>query len=775
MTATMRGHMAICVVLVCNAACSAAEGKVAMAVKITRSDDTVVMDNGIVSVSVDTKAGTFSARAGDKTFITKGRLGGKTDRVTAKSIKDELGTGREIGLELSGGAVARVRLYEGLGFIILRTDPHSATEKSAAINKTTPVSITVALGKAPSALKTLGTDGLFGGDRKRTLHAFLAAADPVSRAGLVAGWLTHRRASGVVTIKPDAGALRIEGRSEYGKLLLKRGVPVEGELFAVGYFGDALDGLEAFADAIARANGIKLPPVPSGYCTWYSRPHGGASDEKATAQLAAFCKKELTKFGFGVIQIDDKWQVSGRDFTTHKSNGPYRSGMKPTADRIRAAGMRAGIWYIPFGWDPKRPAFKDHQDWFVKRAGSDKLYAVHWAGTCLDMTNPAARKFLAGCVSRMSKEWGYKYFKIDGLWTGMAVKITYPSPAYREDNFGDAVFHDPAKTNVEAYRSGLALVREAAGKDVYILGCNIAQNMRTLGASFGRVDGMRVGRDIGANWGSIISCMQMGSRLYFLHGRVWHNDPDCLMLRKPLTLDQARAWASWISISGQLNMVSEWLPGLPAERLDILKRSMPNHGLCGRPVDLFESPNPRVWKLTAQGPTRRDVVGLFNWNAKGPADISVDLPTLRLPRSASGKYVGFDYWADEFVAPFGKKLTAKLAPGSCRVIALRAVEDRPVLVSTSRHITQGVVDVQAEAWDAASNTLSGTSRLVAGDPYELRIYAPKDAVVAVARAGDKGALTIKVSQDGRNVRVKFTSATGGTTKWQVVFFKPARS
>ena len=64
--------MALCVVLVCNAACSAAEGKAAMAVKITRSDDTVVMDNGIVSVNVDTKAATFSARTGDKTFITNG-------------------------------------------------------------------------------------------------------------------------------------------------------------------------------------------------------------------------------------------------------------------------------------------------------------------------------------------------------------------------------------------------------------------------------------------------------------------------------------------------------------------------------------------------------------------------------------------------------------------------------------------------------------------------------------------------------------------------------
>jgi hypothetical protein len=201
---------------------------------------------------------------------------------------------------------------------------------------------------------------------------------------------------------------------------------------------------------------------------------------------------------------------------------------------------------------------------------------------------------------------------------------------------------------------------------------------------------------------------------------------------------------------------------------------MPNHGLCGRPVDLFESPNPRVWKLTAEGPTRRDVVGLFNWNTKGPADISVDLLTLRLPRSASGKYVGFDYWADEFVAPFGDKLTAKLAPGSCRVIALRAVEDRPVLVSTSRHITQGVVDVQAEAWDAKSNILSGTSLLVPGDPYELRIFAPGHTAVSAEAAAGSGALATKVSQSGPNVRVKITSTAGGQTKWKVIFKRGLR-
>ena len=53
------------------------------------------------------------------------------------------------------------------------------------------------------------------------------------------------------------------------------------------------------------------------------------------------------------------------------------------------------------------------------------------------------------------------------------------------------------------------------------------------------------------------------------------HDPDCLMLRKPLTLDQGRAWALFIVVSGALNIVSEWLPKLPKDRLDIFKRSLP--------------------------------------------------------------------------------------------------------------------------------------------------------------------------------------------------------
>lgn len=69
---------------------------------------------------------------------------------------------------------------------------------------------------------------------------------------------------------------------------------------------------------------------------------------------------------------------------------------------------------------------------------------------------------------------------------------------------------------------------------------------------------------------------------------------------------------------GDLDLLSERLPGLPADRLDCSKRSMPNTRLAARLLDLFETLPARTWHLTDAG---RHVVGLFNCDAGKPADV----------------------------------------------------------------------------------------------------------------------------------------------------------
>ena len=53
--------------------------------------------------------------------------------------------------------------------------------------------------------------------------------------------------------------------------------------------------------------------------------------------------------------------------------------------------------------------------------------------------------------------------------------------------------------------------------------------------------------------GGIITGPIRGNRLYFLHGRVWWNDPDPSYVRPAVKLNHAQLLASWVAVSGMFN------------------------------------------------------------------------------------------------------------------------------------------------------------------------------------------------------------------------------
>jgi len=692
-----------------------------------------------------------------------------------------LGPGSAIEAAFSDGSTGRIILLPEVPFVLIQRGLANRTKEVRVVNHVRPFALTLAFPERAAELKALGTAGLTAPDGHSGSYAFLAVAAPATRRGVVSGWLSHDRGSGILFSDVQDGSVRILPQLDYGCLRIRPGATVDSEIFAVGPFNDARLGLEAYADAIARFYEIRLRPILTGYCTWYSKPYGGANDEVHLAELAEATAEKLKPFGFDFIQIDDKWQLGQRrngpakNFYAHHPEGPYPSGMKKAADHIGSLGLVPGIWLMPFAGDHEDPFFQEHLDWFVQRADGTP-YSARWGGTSLDMTNPDAQAYVRGIARRIAHDWGYRYFKMDGLWVGTATKILYVNNAFEEDDIGEAIFHDPQKTNVEAYRDGLKLVREAAGPDVFFLGCNVSQNMRTLGASFGLVDAMRVGPDNGAasTWEKLPRGPWHGTNRYFLHGRVWYNDPDPLGVRPTLPLEQARVICSWIALTGQLNVFSEWLPELPEERIDLLRRTMPNHGLLPRPVDLFKSDLAHVWLLTdMRGGVRRDVIGLFNWQEDEPLAVDDSLAWIGLPPAE--RFVGYDYWADEFLSPFADRLQCTLPGGSCRVLAVRPACDRPQLLSTSRHVTQGIVDVLEETWDAGALALYGRSEVVAADPYELRIVVPEGrrsyrVSKAEVSADDRRAhVQVACEQAGSAVRVRIESPGSRTVAWQVHF------
>ena len=763
------------------------------------SADVLPIDNAKLSVRYDTTLRTFSIaeRPSGKKVITEGRLlDGPVRQAKARAIQDRIfGKGRQIRVDYQDGAASELELYPGLPFLIVRTELHNAGGVERDLDRISPVQFAVDLARPVSELRTMGTAGLTTPEKNPGSYLFLTLAVPETRRGVVAGWLTEDRGSGVLFSTVEGDSVLFRSRIDYGHLRIAAGCSTRLEALAIGVFEDARIGQELYADALAQQYDIRLHRQINGYCTWYSKPHGGAADEQSILELADTAARELKPFGLSFVQIDDKWQDGqerngpARRFYRVKPDGPYPHGIKPVAERLKDLGLTTGLWFLPFASDWQDPEFKDRQDWFVKRRDG-KPFETAWGNTSLDLTHPAVRAYLSDLVKTI-RSWGVNYFKMDGLWTGTATEQIYVNDGFHEDHMGEnAPFHDPQITNIEAMRGGLKLLRQAAGPDVFFSGCNLSQNMRSLAGSIGLVDSMRIGPDNGQRWrdyhqeitknasGSIITGPVRGTRLYFMHGRLWWNDPDPCYVRSSIPLNHAQLITSWVAVSGQFNLNSDWIPGLPAERLDLLKRTMPQHGAMARPVDYFDSIMPAIWMVTdARHTVRRDVLGLFNWETNSQSMVCT---AAKAGLDSSKTYHAFDFWSDAPVQSFSREFKFEVPAESCRVIAVRPEQGRPVLVSTSRHVMQGMIDVMDEKWSARTKVLSGISQLVGNDAYQLRIAGLNDGrknfrlLSAAVSAQDQAAGVSIAPETGRPgelgwLRVDIRSPVSSTVRWTLTF------
>ena len=637
--------------------------------------------------------------------------------------------------------------------------------------------------------KAVGSGGVIGLDKVTGSYGFCALGDVKTRKGYVAAWLTDEWASGSVFFD----ARGVTGKAEYGPMVVPAGAAPRTDTFVFGAFDDVRFGLEAYADEVAKRHGIRLQKQVSGFCTWYCdkggyghpKGEGGACSESETREfIDKVVELGLAKWGFDYYQIDDKWQAGHKEvlgprmlFDRVRTDGPYPNGMKPTVDYINAKGFIAGVWYMPFSGDPTDPEWANRKDLFVKSAvtspGNDGVgpyhlaqkkgepYVTPFGSGALDSSNPKTADYIRETASRITKEWGFRMIKYDGMYSGMAADLGFGN-WYAEEALDRVVFADPGMSNAQAYRRGVRTMLEGCAEGTRLLACNVAQNARGIAVSYGLVDLLRIGGDNGPIDyfpDRYMAGPLRGSPRYFLNGRVWYNDPDPVYVRDAVPVGRARLMATWTSLGGLLYNFSDWLPSLSAERVEILKRTMAphRHPKEVRPVDYLATTTNNVWKLEVGDYA---VYGLYNWDTNGVLKVDYDAAYADLDPAKT--YVGFDFWNNRFVPSFKGRFAFDVPVDDCRVIAVRATDGtRPVLVSTSRHVASPVIDVTEETWDAAAKTLSGTSKTVPGEDYELRIWVPGGFRCVSAGAG-------KVSQDGFELRVGF-AACGETLDWRVAF------
>src|SRR5205823_10561372 len=113
----------------------------------------------------------------------------------------------------------------------------------------------------------------------------------------------------------------------------------------------------------------------------------------------------------------------------------------------------------------------------------------------------------------------------------------------------------------------------------------------------------------------------------------------------------------------------------------------------------------------------------------------------------------------EFIPNLSDGMEFHLPAGSCNVIAIVRKLPRPQVVSNSRHVAQENLDQTYVRWQNDTHELKGRSRVVQGDPLELRMDAGGWKLSGFEVAGDAtagataGATAAgKPTQDGDAVR-----------------------
>ena len=496
----------------------------------------------------------------------------------------------------------------------------------------------------------------------------------------------------------------------------------------------------------------RFPLPPSGWCSWYYYYKDISPEEIETN--ARWLSENLREYGARVCQLDDGWQGAGddegtkRDWTT--TDPCCRWDLAQLASRIRELELEPGIWLAPHGQSSDVVAKR--RGCFLKIPDGSSASST-WVGRwLLDPTHPGASEYLRDLFARLRGEWGYSYFKVDGQPTVLE--------EYRKKGDFMATPGGDAETLL---RGTLETIREAIGPGSYLLGC-----WGTPLAGIGILNGSRSSDDVEPSWKGFRTAFEAMVRWGFLHNIAWYNDPDVLIVRPPLGEGKARAWATAVGLSGQALMASDRMPDLPASRVSILKKVFP--AVDVRPLDLFKPQdcNKTIWDLKVNHNGRRyDVVACFNLDERKPDRLRLNWEELGL--KADAPYHLFDFWRGAYLGCREKGYSVEVPPADCRVITLVKAEQRPQLISTDRHITQGWIDLLELDYDAQSMTYSGKSALIGGEPLTLTFAFPPSGTTFTIKSVTADGAKAAFENNRGWAQVRLHAAETGQYRWRVRF------
>ena len=553
-----------------------------------------------------------------------------------------------------------------------------------------------------------------------------------SRFEVASGWLGKA---------PDR--MQVRGYCSY-KVTMPPGKSFPGEKLLIDFNQDALRAMEHQADLIAIAHDVRLRtrrPINLDdrelVANNYSRFHGWMSGGNAAGARKFFQDNGL---------VDFYWGMGGPG--PQGSFGIYGSGGS-------TQGRPSRVNYPAECFLPIRT---------VKYAGE----------RVIDFSNPLTvkleRERILQWVTGQEKNTGRAEMDFADWWDKWPGQF------------------DPYMSPMETYHAAGMPWREAIDQKAPRM--VIRSNMQPVDHSYGIVDICRISEDAdqgyedpgsslaGKEFTGLLTETVLGSaNRFFYNGRVFWNDGDGFHIFKYKAPDkqefnagQGKVDANFHAIAGNTLFVSEaFNVPYPPDRIELLKRISPPTPDVAYPVDLFVRRPARIWNMPVERPFGKwSILAVFNYtgNATRKFTTSLDAPDLRL--DPNKEYIAYEFWSKQLIGTFkGKFATRPLGPYDCDIYSVVEKQDRPVLISTSRHIRQMAFDIKDLAYDGPQRVLRGVSRAVAGDPYQLRIYVPDG--FAAKRVELSGGLASKMAVNGNLLTVDYTSSSGNDVEWKVFF------
>lgn len=526
---------------------------------------------------------------------------------------------------------------------------------------------------------------------------------------------------------------------------------------------DPFLGLEQYGLAMRRANGAS----PNVYdfptlCGWMASGGGGGEGKPCNSsaglvgQLDDARKSGLHRYTPLAVRLEPDAYCYGRHGNTQQGwwddeHWAWRGrSLRPPYETFAKFGAgvkeRGGILFTYYQYSmPSNDFALAHPEWMIHDDISrlHEEHAHHHPVVRYDYTDPGFQEYLLAMWRRM---------RAAGL---AGVKFDYPETGWE----WEGGFEDESHTTTSAYRAGFALCREGLGEDAFIHERMMGEGgVPTSDATVGIVDLQRVWRDAGHYQPEMGACMG----LRWFKNRVcmtYYPDGKAFVRRGGIEVPrvQRRAFLTIIGyLSGRLELGSSCTTMTP-EMIRELTRVFPmmRGPASPRPVDMLMGRKlPRVyvydvldgWKqvILANSDRKRATVvsAPFSGNQADTGSLGLD---------AEKEYYVFDFWNQRFLGKHEGtgKLSVKLKKDEVLVFSVREVLDRPQVLSTNRHITQGMMELSDVVWNAGAKALTGTAEVVGGEPFILTVAC--NGLRALKCSAGEGASRLIPREDGKGL------------------------